>query len=266
MATAMGRRAHLGMSIVCGSCKQRFHSVIDLQRHRSFSLCTEAERYGCPHCILDFEVREVLRDHMKTHEVPMQIPQPIRQLPSPVDKPAAAANQEKQPSPTKPAAAKKIGFTKIRFEDCKRCDECSCIYLYEKDYEKHMRNFHRRKELRKSKKLKKGCRSCCNQCNCKDDHTAPVTVETERGNKNLFHFNIKDRWSKVVSKSIMDVCNEPQLDEEMIVVKEEPQGEIDLTHLLSQVEVKIKTEVEDFFEQNLLPVPLSQIKTEPFEL
>ncbi|CAB3368132.1 Hypothetical predicted protein [Cloeon dipterum] len=231
MASAMGRRAHLGMSLVCGSCKQRFHSVLDLQRHRSFSLCTEAERYGCPHCSLDFEVREVLREHMKTHEIPIAVPQPIRPFSAPVEKPAPAAEKQ-QPSPTK--QAKRIGFTKIRFEDCKRCDECSCIYLHEKDYEKHMRNFHRRKELRKSKKLKKGCRSCCNHCNCKDDHTAPVTVETERGNKNLFHFNIKDRWSKVVSKSIVEVCNGTKFDEQMTVVKDEPQNDLDLTHLLKK--------------------------------
>ncbi|XP_065346897.1 uncharacterized protein LOC135944089 isoform X2 [Cloeon dipterum] len=263
MASAMGRRAHLGMSLVCGSCKQRFHSVLDLQRHRSFSLCTEAERYGCPHCSLDFEVREVLREHMKTHEIPIAVPQPIRPFSAPVEKPAPVTEKQ-QPSPTKQVAAKRIGFTKIRFEDCKRCDECSCIYLHEKDYEKHMRNFHRRKELRKSKKLKKGCRSCCNHCNCKDDHTAPVTVETERGNKNLFHFNIKDRWSKVVSKSIVEVCNGTKFDEQMTVVKDEPQNDLDLTHLLSQVEVKIKTEVEDFIDQNM-PVPLSQIKTEPLE-
>ncbi|KAJ8883410.1 hypothetical protein PR048_015253 [Dryococelus australis] len=41
------------------------------------------------------------------------------------------------------AARKAVGLTKVRLEDCLRCDACSCIYLDQSDYDKHMRNFHR---------------------------------------------------------------------------------------------------------------------------
>lgn len=71
-----------------------------------------------------------------------------------------------------------------------------------------------------------------------------------------------------MSKNILDSSLGDE-DQEMDI-KEEPHRDIDLSHLLSQVEVKIKTEVEDFLELNaasaLLPVPLSQIKTEPLEM
>jgi hypothetical protein len=70
-----------------------------------------------------------------------------------------------------------------------------------------------------------------------------------------------------VSKNILD-C--PLGEDQEMEIKDEPQRDLDLSHLLSQVEVKIKTEVEDFFELNatsgMLPVPLSQIKTEPLEM
>jgi hypothetical protein len=70
-----------------------------------------------------------------------------------------------------------------------------------------------------------------------------------------------------VSKNILD---SPLGEDQEMQIKDEPQRDLDLSHLLSQVEVKIKTEVEDFFELNatsaLLPVPLSQIKTEPLEM
>jgi len=42
-----------------------------------------------------------------------------------------------------------IGLTKIRLEDCMRCDACSCIYLDESDYNKHMKNFHRQDSPKK---------------------------------------------------------------------------------------------------------------------
>jgi hypothetical protein len=86
---AVGRRAHLGMALVCGSCRQRFHSASELQRHRASALCRDdgtslpvcnpqdpfyawhfpvIERYGCPHCSKDFGNRQILRLHMRVHE------------------------------------------------------------------------------------------------------------------------------------------------------------------------------------------------------
>lgn len=69
----------------------------------------------------------------------------------------------------------------------------------------------------------------------------------------------QDRWSKVVSRRLVDVV----LKEEM--TEEEEESGIDLSHLLSQVEVKIKTEpADDSSTWNLeLPVPIANIKTEP---
>ncbi|KAF4523323.1 hypothetical protein B566_EDAN011803 [Ephemera danica] len=261
---AVGRRAHLGMALVCGSCRQRFHSAVELQRHRASALCRDDERYGCPHCSKDFGNRQILRLHMRVHEectTPVP-PQPLK--PTTTESPTGATSsvttgltvRPMQPTHPRHPYGKKIGFTKIRLEDCLRCDECSCVYMYESDYLKHMRNFHRQNSPRKSKQ-KKGCRSCCRHCNCRDGVAPQPSVETERGNNNLFHFNIKDRWSKVVSRRLTDIA-----------VKEDPDGDedpgIDLSHLLSQVEVKIKTEPpDDYCPDYMLPVPLANIKTEP---
>lgn len=70
-----------------------------------------------------------------------------------------------------------------------------------------------------------------------------------------------------MSKNILD-C--PLGEDQEMEIKDEPHGDLDLSHLLSQVEVKIKTEVEDFLDLEaasaLMPVPLSQIKTEPLEM
>lgn len=74
--------------------------------------------------------------------------------------------------------------------------------------------------------------------------------------------NLQDRWSKVVSRRLVDVVlkEEPTDDQEL----EEPG--VDLSHLLSQVEVKIKTEPAEQTDEpwNVeLPVPIANIKTEP---
>lgn len=107
-------------------------------------------------------------------------------------------------------AKKAVGLTKIRMEDCQRCDACSCIYLDERDYIKHMKNFHKQdvlkqepikpkikprarnqsqspQQARRSKRQqryieqqqqqslelgakKANCRSCCKSCKCRGDH------------------------------------------------------------------------------------------------
>lgn len=41
------------------------------------------------------------------------------------------------------SAKKPVGLTKVKMEDCMRCDACSCIYIDQNDYYKHMRNFHK---------------------------------------------------------------------------------------------------------------------------
>ncbi|XP_063242069.1 uncharacterized protein LOC134542080 [Bacillus rossius redtenbacheri] len=132
-------------------------------------------------------------------------------------------------------ARKAVGLTKVRLEDCLRCDACSCIYLDQSDYDKHMNNFHRHDSPKKLRQ-RRGCRSCCRHCNCRGDHQHQG-VRKERGNNNLFHYNIKDRWTKMLSRRL-------QPGEVKREVKPDPDDcpSVDLSHLLSQVEVKIKTE------------------------
>lgn len=128
------------------------------------------------------------------------VPKPIT---TPPPKPPVRVNPHNRPK-------KAVGLTKIRMEDCQRCDACSCIYLDERDYIKHMKNFHKQDVLkqepikpknkprarnqsqspqhaRRSKRQqhfmeqqqqqsqeqggKKGnCRSCCKSCKCRGDH------------------------------------------------------------------------------------------------
>lgn len=132
---------------------------------------------------------------------------------------------------------KNIGLTKVKLEDCLRCDECSCIYIHENDYRKHMKNFHREDSSRKNKQ-RKGCRSCCKQCNCRQSYK---TIQKERGNNNLFHYNIKDRWSKMISRRLkLESTSESSSSVEQM--KTESDSNPDYSDLLSRVEVSIKTE------------------------
>ncbi|XP_054258325.1 uncharacterized protein LOC128983170 [Macrosteles quadrilineatus] len=162
----------------------------------------------------------------------------------------------------KPKPAKKqVGLTKIRMEDCLRCDACSCIYIDEKDYYKHMRNFHHKdvnKTPTKQQRSKRKCQSCCKQC--RGSHCLPVKRPraTQPSSNLIFRFsmkdNIKNRWSKMLSQQLTEsslagstpgLC-EPELvniKSDLDRIKQEP--EPDLSYLLSQVEVKIKTEPPD---------------------
>ena len=89
-----------------------------------------------------------------------------------------------------------MGLTKIRMEDCRRCDACSCIYMDERDYIKHMKNFHKhdikkiplgekedldfrpfrhKQDAKRQRQAPSGsphkkCRSCCKTCKCKGNH------------------------------------------------------------------------------------------------
>ncbi|XP_069686288.1 uncharacterized protein [Periplaneta americana] len=220
------------------------------------------ERFQCPRCEKHFGHQQILQLHLRVHE-------------SNCDSPVKASHEEKQEAKietvadremskkstcsqtnnertnSSPPNKKFIGLTKIRLEDCMRCDACSCIYLDENDYKKHMKNFHRQDSPKKHRQ-KKGCRSCCKHCNCKGNHQHH-SLQKERGNNNLFHYNIKDRWSKMVSRRLtpeemkQDIKADPDYD------PNDQSGVIDYSHLLSQVEVKIKTEPPDDpeYEQNL---------------
>ncbi|XP_018915144.2 uncharacterized protein [Bemisia tabaci] len=155
------------------------------------------------------------------------------------------APKRKKPTPPPATPPKKKGFTKVRMEDCLRCDECSCIYLDENDYHKHMRNFHGHNQGSRKSPKKKGCRSCC--VNCKSGNCNPALPQLPlppvQESAPLFKFtmqdNIKDRWSKMVSERLS----------EAVTIKEDPDAPNPaLESLLSQVEVKIKTEPQDYYE------------------
>ncbi|PSN38014.1 hypothetical protein C0J52_19288 [Blattella germanica] len=242
------------------------------------------ERFQCPKCDKQFGHKQILQLHLRVHD-------------SNIDDAIEASQKEKkdvlnetkiqdlskksncmqtnnerlQSSPTN---KKLIGLTKIRLEDCLRCDACSCIYLDARDYNKHMKNFHRQDSPKKYKS-KKGCRSCCKHCNCSGKHQN-TSLQKERGNNNLFHYNIKDRWSKMVStrlspeeikqglksrQDLSEMISRSQNPEELKQdIKSDPdydandtQGLVDYSHLLSQVEVKIKTEPPDDpeYEKNM---------------
>uniref|UniRef100_A0A1B6K951 C2H2-type domain-containing protein n=1 Tax=Graphocephala atropunctata TaxID=36148 RepID=A0A1B6K951_9HEMI len=152
---------------------------------------------------------------------------------------------------------KAIGLTKVKMEDCLRCDACSCIYIDDKDYYKHMRNFHQVDVTNNlpipQPKSKRKCRSCCKQCRGAHCTSVKRPRATQRASNLIFKINmqnnIQDRWTRMVSQqlsespmpefqSVPDIKSDP----DTVTIKPDP----DLSHLLSQVEVRIKTEPEDY--------------------
>ncbi|KAJ9573724.1 hypothetical protein L9F63_008887, partial [Diploptera punctata] len=201
-------------------------------------------RFQCPRCEKHFGNKKILQLHLRVHQsnedVQMESSHKEESQELSSESNFELNQNELQSSP---ANKKLIGLTKIRLEDCMRCDACSCIYLDATDYNKHMKNFHRQNSPKKHRQ-KKGCRSCCKHCNCKGNHQHH-SLQKERGNNNLFHYNIKDRWSKMVSRRL----SPEKIKQE---IKADPDYEtnntittLDYSHLLSQVEVKIKTEPPD---------------------
>ncbi|XP_047110741.1 zinc finger and BTB domain-containing protein 17-like [Schistocerca piceifrons] len=206
----------------------------------------EKELHQCPKCKKAFAHGQILQLHIRVHEGDGQKTEDCTRVVTTVHEPGQSSSsaavshpiqqQQQQQQQLGLPQKKPVGLTKIRLEDCLRCDACSCIYIDKSDYNKHMRNFHQ-KVTSKKQKIKKECKSCCRHCNCKGNHKHH-SVEKERGNNNLFHYNIKDRWSKMVSQRI-------NIKEVKQKIKQEPHCEpeaMDYSHLLSQVEVKIKTE------------------------
>ncbi|XP_071449427.1 uncharacterized protein [Hetaerina americana] len=232
--------------VVCHKSKYFFQKEME-----SDSAASSAEGQGiyeCTKCQKKFRQPEVLQLHTLLHES------------SEVAEEAGALDNAEPPKGTEndkcfnfgdsesgsktvkteflqSSSKRSVGLTKVKLEDCLRCDECSCIYIHENDYKKHMKNFHKGDTSRKSKQ-RKGCRSCCKQCNCRQSYK---TIQKERGNNNLFHYNIKDRWSKMVSRRLkLEPANDSVNNYE--AVKMEPDVNHDYSELLSRVEVSIKTE------------------------
>lgn len=136
--------------------------------------------------------------------------------------------------------SKRIGLTKIRMEDCLRCDACSCIYIEAVDYYKHMRNFHQKYNTIIPRCRRRSPIRTTIEDDYKPEDTLNITL-TEQEPKNEDSFidkqireKIKNRWSEVVSQRLL-----PQTK----LIKKEPEpDDIDMSLLLSNVEVTIKIE------------------------
>jgi len=135
--------------------------------------------------------------------------------------------------------SKRVGFTKIRMEDCFRCDACSCIYIEAEDYYKHMRNFHQKyntviPRMRNRSPMSHKCCGTCIGTHCQSarEESKPNNPLPPTSNTNI-RDKIKLRWSKVSERLSQEVT-----------VKSEPMDD-DVSYFLAQVEVKIKSEPKD---------------------
>lgn len=233
--------------------KIKFHYEFKTDRITRITQGKNKERFQCSKCEKHFGHQQILQLHLRVHESNNDFPietnhkqknnvhkkEEDQELNN-KSKCTQSQNEQLQSSPTN---KKLIGLTKIRLEDCMRCDACSCIYIDASDYNKHMKNFHRQNSSKKHRQ-KKGCRSCCKHCNCKGNHQHH-SLQKERGNNNLFHYNIKDRWSKMVSRRLSPEELKQEIKADPDYDHNDTTGIIDYSHLLSQVEVKIKTEPPD---------------------
>ncbi|XP_014280753.1 uncharacterized protein [Halyomorpha halys] len=136
--------------------------------------------------------------------------------------------------------SKRVGLTKIRVEDCLRCDACSCIYIDERDYFKHMRNFHQKYNtiIPRSRRKSPLHHKSCNNSDSQQDHQESLSNKSTDSlilpvlNDTQIREKIKSRWNKVSQR----------LSCQVQIKQEQPD---DMSYLLSQVEVKIKTEPPD---------------------
>lgn len=227
-------------------------------------------------------------------QIPVEPPKPQVVLPP---KPPVRVNPHNRPK-------KSVGLTKIRMEDCQRCDACSCIYLDERDYIKHMKNFHKQDVLkqepikprhkprvraqpshrpRRSKYQqrlieeqqqeqggKKGnCRSCCKSCKCRGDHgtlepmlpiVRPILGRSGRRSSST---STQDSWNQFAQhlEAAEGIVIQPDANSmaALAQMKSDPDHLADFSDLLSQVEVKIKTEPTDHDDSPVL------VKLEPSE-
>ncbi|XP_075220761.1 uncharacterized protein LOC142324049 [Lycorma delicatula] len=332
------QRLNLGYD--CTFCKKKFYSKREqLQHLQEVHLNPrKKEHIECPKCGKVFGHIQIYQLHLQihtlsesdsnksssssengSHQTPESLISSSKQTAT-VQSPQSSHTKDKQ-RPTAAAQKKAIGLTKIRMEDCLRCDACSCIYIDQSDYYKHMRNFHKVNTMNnvdnpvsvtikppliiktvscKTTSSSKAavtasittnpptvttttaspqnkCRSCCKQC--RGNHIGELhnhhkhyyqhrhnrasrIIQRSNGNE-LFKFsmqdNIKDRWSRMVSHRLLgsEEHQQSQLQQNHIQIKPDPDAETEfeiqnsvvdsdeMTHLLSQVEVKIKTEPAD---------------------
>ncbi|XP_014244139.1 uncharacterized protein LOC106663651 isoform X2 [Cimex lectularius] len=159
---------------------------------------------------------------------------------------AKAASVAHKPRRVYRPKSTRVGLTKVKMEECLRCDACSCIYIDPQDYYKHMRNFHQKFNTvipRSRRKVTQQITllSTMNEMEIKPKQEKQVkkTVnadETTKDTRNIQE-HIKNRWSKVILERL-------KLPEQPVKIKEEPPDD-DYSYLLGNVEVKIKTEPMD---------------------
>lgn len=247
--------------------------------------------------------QEEIPSEPSPQEIVKDVPKPPLVNVTPPRPPPVRVNPHNRPK-------KSVGLTKIRMEDCQRCDACSCIYLDERDYIKHMKNFHkqdvikqepikpknkttrvrshshsqapqRAQQARRSKRQqhfieqqqqqqvqdqsgKKGnCRSCCKSCKCRGNHgtlepmlpiVRPVLGRSGRRNS----ITTQDSWNQFARhlEGAEGIVIQPDSN---LQIKPDPDHMDDFSDLLSQVEVKIKTEPNDHDE------PSVNVKVEPVD-
>ncbi|XP_022204301.2 uncharacterized protein LOC111060919 isoform X2 [Nilaparvata lugens] len=237
--------------------------------------------YKCTICGKMFGNNQIFRLHSQIHGLREvgAIQEKIREQKSNLSEIEKKITAITSPAENK-KAKKKIGLTKVRMEDCLRCDPCSCIYLDKNDYYKHMRNFHKITDLDSLKSSNTpahfmlvdkpnnsttGRKSSASKSGEQSTNTASLTKDCEKLFQATMKDIIKERWTQMISRS--NLVEEPQ----KIKIKPDPDSgfpaynvssypcnnvsnfpcnnvsslppeHYDMSHLLSQVEVKIETE------------------------
>lgn len=118
------------------------------------------ERFQCPRCEKHFGHQQILQLHLRVHESnsDSQLKTSHKENEAvksgQLNNTSSCIQTNNERIQSSPSYKKFIGLTKIRLEDCMRCDACSCIYLDESDYKKHMKNFHRQDSPKKHRQKK----------------------------------------------------------------------------------------------------------------
>ncbi|XP_039292411.1 zinc finger protein 658B isoform X3 [Nilaparvata lugens] len=139
----------LSVGYECTACKIGFGSRRELMNHlEKVHLNPKKGDYKCTICGKMFGNNQIFRLHSQIHGLREvgAIQEKIREQKSNLSEIEKKITAITSPAENK-KAKKKIGLTKVRMEDCLRCDPCSCIYLDKNDYYKHMRNFHKITDL-----------------------------------------------------------------------------------------------------------------------
>ncbi|RZF37801.1 hypothetical protein LSTR_LSTR007163 [Laodelphax striatellus] len=266
----------LNIGYECTACKLSFGSRKELMNHLDrVHLNPKKGDYKCSSCGKLFGNEQIFRLHSQIHGLKEvgAIQERIREQKSNLNEIEKKITAITSPAEDK-KEKKKIGLTKVRMEDCLRCDACSCIYVDKNDYYKHMRNFHKITNLDTLKSTytntpghfmlvdKPNNSTSKRKTSASKTGKQPTKTAVTTTNKcdKLFQATIKDiikdRWTQMISRSRVE-------DLQQVKIKPDPDAETcdnyslsnmsevgppenyDMSHLLSQVEVKIETEAMD---------------------